>query len=103
MSFDSGQVARDGVLIRRFGESVRYTAVGEGTETVIGVFDNPSRQSQVGNRAVSAKFPMISVLLSEVPKLRKGDAFEIGGVEYRVKEPATDVGEVASAKLELLK
>ena len=103
MSFDSGQIVRDGVLVSRFGKPVRYTALGEGTVTVTGVFEDPTRQSQVGQRSVSAKFPMISVLKSEVSNLRKDDLFEIAGVDYRCKEPGKDEGEVVTAKLEILK
>ena len=103
MSFASGQIVRDAVLIRKFGQLHDYTAVGEGTVSVTGVFENPTRQSQVGQRPVSAQFPMISVLKSEVPNLRKGDLFEIDGVGYRCKEPGSDEGEIISAKLEVLK
>ena len=103
MTFTSSQVARDAVLVRRFGEPVRYTQIGEATITVDAVFDNPSRVSQVGQRAVAATDPSISVLKSEVgSKFGKGDIFEIGGAEYRVKRPGTDEGELASATLEEL-
>ena len=105
MTFDSGQIVRDATLIRKFGKKHLYTAVGEGTETVTGVFENPTRQSQIGQRPVSQKFPMISVLRSQVPNLRKGDLFQIpiNGIDYRCKEPAIDEGEVVIAKLEVLK
>ena len=103
MSFASGQAVRDAVLIRKFGQLHDYTAVGEGTVPVSGVFEEPTRQSQAGNRAVSAQFPMISALKSEVPNLTKGDHFTIDGKEYRVKEPGMDEGEVVTAKLEALK
>jgi len=91
------------VVIERFGAQHLYTADGVGPISVTGVFENPTRQSQVGQRPVSAKFPAIYVLKTEVPNLRKGDLFEIDGDEYRVKEPGTDEGEVVSAKLERLK
>ena len=103
MTFDSGQIVRDGVLLRKFGKLHAYTAIGAGTVDVTGVFEDPTRQSQVGQRPVSAQFPMISVLKSEVPNLRKGDLFEIDGVGYRCKEPGSDEGEIISAKLEVLK
>lgn len=105
MTFDEGQVRRDGVLVRKFGSPVHYTETGQGTTTVIGVFENPTRQSQVGQRPVSQKFPMISVLRSQVPNLRKGDLFQIpiNGIDYRCKEAAIDEGEIVIAKLEVLK
>lgn len=103
MSFASGQAVRDAVLIRKFGELHDYTAVGQGTVSVTGVFEIPTRQSQAGNRAVSAQFPMISALKSEVSNLTKGDHFTINGTEYRVKEPGKDEGEVVTAKLEAIK
>ena len=105
MTFDSGQIVRDAVLIRKFGKPVHYTETGQGTTTVTGVFENPTRQSQVGQRPVSQKFPMISVLRSEVPNLRKGDLFQIpiDGIDYRCKEPGIDEGEIVTAKLEVLK
>lgn len=97
------------MLIRKFGQLHDYTAVGEGTVSVTGVFEIPTRQSQAGNRAVSAQFPMISALKSEVSNLTKGDHFTISGLaegeqtEYRVKEPGKDEGEVVTAKLEAIK
>ncbi len=103
MSFASGQIVRDAVLIRKFGQLYDYTAVGQGTVSVTGVFEIPTRQSQAGNRAVSAQFPMISALKSEVSNLTKGDNFTIDGTEYRVKEPGMDEGEVVTAKLEAIK
>ncbi len=103
MSFASGQIGRDATLIRLFGLVHQYTATGEGTVPVTGVFEEPTRQSQAGNRAVSAQFPMISALKTEVPKLTKGDHFTIHGKEYRVKEPGMDEGEVVTAKLEAIK
>ncbi len=102
MSFASGQIVRDAVIIRKFGALHEYTAVGEGTVPVTVVFEEPTRQSQAGNRAVSAQFPMISALKSEVPNLTKGDHFTIGGKDYRVKEPGKDEGEVVTAKLEAI-
>lgn len=91
------------MLIRKFGKQHLYTATGEGTVPVTGVFENPTRQSQVGQRPVSAKFPMISVLRSEVPNLRKGDLFQIDGTDYRCKEPGKDEGEIVTGKLEILR
>lgn len=102
MTFDSGQKARDAVLVRRFGASVLYTAPGEATREVAAIFEDPTRQSTAGARPVSAKFPMLSVLKSQVPNLRKGDLFDIGDKSYRVKEPATDEGEIVTGKLEIL-
>ena len=103
MTFGEGQVRRDGVLVRKFGGPVRYTAIGEGTVDITGVFQNPTRQTQAGNRPVNARFPLLLVLRSEVPNLRKGDLFEIDSIDYRCKEPGPDEGEVISAKLEELR
>lgn len=80
-----------------------YTATGEGTRTVTAVFEKPTRSSQAGARAVSISFPTISVLLTEVPNLRKGDHFEIDGDTYRAKSPEPDEGEVVTVNLEILK
>ena len=90
-------------MIRRFGKIYQYTATGEGTVPVTGVFENPIRQSQIGQRPVSARFPMISLLRSQVPNLTKGDLFDIDGVDYRCKEPGDDEGEIVTAKLEVLR
>ena len=103
MSFIAGQNRRDAVLLRRFGKEHLYTAIGEGTITVTGMFEKPTRQSQAGQRAVSATFPMISVLRSEVPNLRQGDHFKIAGEKYRAKGPAPDEGEVVAVDLEKLR
>ena len=49
---------------------------------------------------MSAVYPMISVLKSQVPKLRVDDQFNIEGEVYRVKAPLTDEGGIVTAKLE---
>lgn len=91
------------MLVRRFGGPVLYTATGEGTRTVSGVFEKPTRTSQAGARGVSISFPMISVLRTEVPNLRKGDHFEIDGDTFRAKTPEPDEGEVVTVTLEILR
>lgn len=103
MTFASAQKVRDGALVRRFGGPVRYTAIGEGTVTVSAIFEKPTIPSTVGARAASGTIPMLSLLRSEVPDLKKGDLFEVDGVDYRSKQSTPDEGEVVTVKLEVLK
>lgn len=100
MTFLSTQSRRDTVVIERFGELYDYVEIGEPPRKVRGVFENPMRQSSIGERPMSAVYPMISVLKSQVPNLGVDDQFDIEGELYRVRAPSTDEGEIITAKLE---
>lgn len=100
MNFISAQSRRDTVLIERFGKLYDYLEIGEPPRKISGVFEKPMRQSSIGERPMSAGYPMISVLKSQVPQLRVDDQFNIEGEVYRVKVPLTDEGEIVTAKLE---
>jgi hypothetical protein len=103
VSFDSVQRTRDTALVRRFGRPVRYIPVGEDARTVTGVFDNPTRVATAGPRSMAGRYPMLTLLRSEVPNLRIDDLFELDDVQYRCKFPQLDESEVVVAKLEMLK
>jgi len=88
------------VLVRRFGEPVRYTPLSGIPREINAIFQEPARPSDGASRSMNGTAPMITVTATDVPEPRKDDQVHVRGKDYVVLHRTDDEGELVVLHLQ---